>query len=96
MANDKKKPVEVMPPAKSGEPMKRVDIRLPQSTLERIDAIAERKGVDRAAILRQAVDEGLPAILERESAGLEYENKLLVNQKLKLSIKQLEEGANES
>ena len=73
--------------------MKRIDLRLPQSMIDRIDEIAERKGVDRAAILRQAIDEGLPAIFARESAELEYENKLLVNQKLKLSIKQLQDQA---
>lgn len=69
--------------------MERVDVRLPRPLIERIDAIAQRRGSDRSSMLRDAIEEGLPILLQRETADLEYENKVLVNQKLKLSIDRL-------
>ncbi|MCY7282858.1 MAG: hypothetical protein LH679_05320 [Cyanobacteria bacterium CAN_BIN43] len=81
-----------MPPGKSGENMEKTTLRLPEALLADYRAIALRRGIDVSAVLREGLEEGLPNVLSRESAKLEYENKTLVNRKLKLSISRLEEG----
>jgi hypothetical protein len=83
---------EEMSPSKSGDNMERTTLRLPEALLEDYRAIAARRGIDVAVALREGLENGLPSLLSNETARLDYENKVLVNQKLKLSISRLEAG----
>lgn len=87
--NPKQDPV-TMPP--KDDNMEQISLRLPKPALRRLEEIAERRNVDRATMIRMAVERGLPGLLQEESVEVEYENKQLVNEKLKLSISRLKQG----
>jgi hypothetical protein len=82
---------ESMPP-RATDPKRQVTLRIEESDAQRLDSYAQRKGIDLAEALRRAIVDGIPELLRKESAELEFENKMLVNQKLKLSIARLEKG----
>lgn len=83
-----------MPP-KEKPPMQQVFTRLPQELVSELEAICDREGIERAALVRNLIVDGLAVYCERLSKRLEYENKMLVNRKLKLSLGELEEKPTE-
>ncbi|BAS57924.1 hypothetical protein NIES2135_26950 [Leptolyngbya boryana NIES-2135] len=82
---------ESMPP-RQNEPKRQFTLRIEESDAQRLEAYAQRKGIDMTEALRRAVVDGIPELLRKESIEMEFENRLLVNKKLKLSIERLENG----
>lgn len=72
-----------MPPRKDKEPMEQVSLPLPVPMLKDLDDLSNSWGLGRNEVLRQAIAEGLPALMRREAERLDLENKHLVNAKLK-------------
>lgn len=71
-----------MAPQKKTAPMERIDLRLPVATLDILDGLAERQGVDRPEITRQAINRGIPHLLQDDQVRMEYQIKGKVLEKL--------------
>jgi len=71
-----------MSPKKKSAPMERIDLRLPATTLQLLDDLAEKQSVDRPEIIRQAVSRGIPHLLQDDQVRVEYEIKQKVLGKL--------------
>ncbi|MBD1871980.1 hypothetical protein H6F75_00650 [Nodosilinea sp. FACHB-131] len=94
---------ELMPPASNADNLEKRSVALPPALWQACEEFAAANGEKLSEVYRRVVTLGVSAERERRTADLSYENKYLVNERLKAkrggaveAIRKLEVSLNEA